>query len=257
MGQKGENLINVIICTLGTRIDDLKKNLISIQKQNCSTEVILVTQGNHELVGNMISDINVKIIHVKNYKKGLSLARNEALKYVTGDVLLFGDDDNWYKEDIFEYIESNLITNKIDVCCFKYFDHLKDIFPKQYMSSRVNNMSYFQLLRVSSIEIAINLRKVKKSDLHFDENFGLGTSNPSGEENLLLTYLKKQSYKISYLPEIISYHPAKLRLANESIYNEKYFKTKRKLFKKMYGQWVGEFINFAFYLKKNISKLFR
>lgn len=248
-------MFSVVICTLGQRINELKKNLYSIKSQDFPSQVIVVSQGNHDEVKNVIIEVDLDCVHVINKGKGLSVARNIAMEYVKGDYLLFADDDNWYKEGIFKLIENKV--KSCDVCCFQYFDIENNVAPKSYKHTRISSMSYLQLLKVSSIEIVINLRRVGKENILFNENFGLGTENKSGEENLLLTSLKRKGYKISYEPIIISYHPAKQKTSNIKIYNSSYFITKKHLFRAMYGRFWGDFVFGIFYFKKKVSSLLK
>lgn len=247
-------MISIIICTTGERIKELSRNISSIINQSYPVQLIIVSQDNHQKIEKVVQEVSIEIQHIKNYEKGLSVARNVAMKFVKGDILLFGDDDNWYVDNIFRDIETFMFENNYDICCFQYYDITNNISPKDYSKSKKNNLSYMKLLKVSSIEIVINLKNVDKEKIRFNESFGVGTENPSGEENILLTTLKKTGYKISYEPKVISYHLAKAKLNNTNVYNKSYFLVKHKLFKVLYGKILGSVIYFMFSFRKKMRR---
>ena len=78
---------------------------------------------------------------------------------------------------------------------FQIFDPESRQFYKNYRQDAVSNLDFRGILRISSIEFFINLDKVNKGNLRFDERFGLGAKYPSGEENILLADLLKRNIK--------------------------------------------------------------
>lgn len=249
-----ENLVNIVLCTTGSRIDELKKNLNSLLRQDSKIFLIIVSQGNHNAIEEILKDYPLDHLHIKDTGKGLSRGRNLAIQYLKKGILLFADDDNWYPDHSIDYVNNYLISNNSDIVCFNYYDIDNDLSPKKYPSKRINSLSYRMLLKVSSIEIAINLNQVRLSDIKFDETLGIGTSIPSGEENKLLTELKIKKYRIEYYPFVLSYHPYKLR--NTKKLDKVFFASKKQMFEKIYGQNKGKIVYYVFYIKKKIFSLF-
>ena len=133
-------MISIVLATLGNRIDEIKRLLDSLEKQtNNDFEVIIVSQDNHDLVENIIKEYKINYKHKKLNKKGLSLARNEGLNYVSGDIITFSDDDCWYPYDSFERIKNIFEKSKSSVCCFNIYDPLSNQYYKNY---KKNNKNY-------------------------------------------------------------------------------------------------------------------
>lgn len=245
-------MVNIILCTLGNRIDEIIRNLDSLTKQKIKLRVIIVTQDNHKIIENLIKLYNYEIVHICDNGKGLSRARNIAMQYVNDGFVLFADDDNWYGNNLIEEVIDIMSKQNIMIGCFKYYDPNLKCFPKNYKQKYIKSLSYLKLLKVSSIEIVINLNLVNKNDIIFNENFGVGTSTPSGEENLMLTNLKKKKYIISYFPIVLSYHPYKQY--NSNVFDESFFNEKKRLFKELYNPFIGYILFLSFKIKKGLFK---
>lgn len=203
-------MISLIVATLGERKEEFCRLLDSLNAQNCKNfEIIIVSQANHEVVEKLIRQYEFNYKHIKIGQRGLSLARNEGLKYIQGNIVTFSDDDCWYPFYAFEYIVSYFNFNNNPVTCFQIYDPLKKKYYKKYHNYEMSSMSRYKIINSSSIEIFINLNKVHKKYLSFDTRFGLGAKIPGGEEIILLKYLLDQNFKISYYPKIIVYHKAR------------------------------------------------
>ena len=250
-------MISIIIPTLGTREMELSRLLSSLIKQTYSDlEVIIVSQDNHHIVDKLIKNIPLSVQHVQLEKKGLSFARNQALAYVTGNILTYSDDDCWYLPNSFENVHQFFQEHQADVVTYQIFDPDVKEFYKEYPKSFQYQVRKRDLFRKSSIELFINLRSVRKKDLQFNEKFGLGARYPSGEENIFLYNLSRLKYQISYVPNIIVYHE---KPTIESRLSEQMFLSKGPLFKTIYNSPIGFvlltflFIKKAKYLKQPVS----
>lgn len=245
-------MLNFILCTNGIRTHEIKRSLDNLNNINDDFQVILVCQGNFDDIEKIIKNYKYKIIYIKDKGKGLSRARNIGLKYIEFGYIFFADDDNWYTIETLNHSLFYMQKYECDIGIFQYYDPDLQKYPKDYKNSYIKNLSYLRLLKVSSIEIVIDANKVSKKDILFDENFGVGTEIPSGEENILLTSLKRKNYVISYFPSILSFHPYKS--FNNTKIDKKYFKEKKNLFKRMYGNVLGTFLYLIFKLKKTLIK---
>ena len=139
-------------------------------------------------------------------EKGLAKSRNKALALTQADIVHIADDDLGYKENIEktiidafrQYPEADIITFQIETPEGEQFkDYSKEIF---WHTSR-------SIMRTCSVEIALRIQSVKKYNLQFDENFGLGAPFPTGEEIIFLTDAFKKGLKILYIPKPIVIHP--------------------------------------------------
>lgn len=230
-------MISMIVATLGERVDEINRLLKSLEEQkNNQFELIVVSQDNHESIENILKKYKLNYKHIRIERKGLSLARNVGLNYANGDIITFSDDDCWYPTYAFEEINTVFKNNESDILCFNIFDPISNQMYKSYKTEINNNLSEIDLCRISSIEIFIDLRKVRKVDMNFDERFGLGARFNSGEENILLSDLKTKRYSIKYIPKIIVYHQCK-KLKNKMNSEQAY--CKGAMFKRMYPNIKG------------------
>lgn len=242
-------MISLIVPTLGEREKEINRLIQSLNAQTYKDfEVIVVSQDNHEKVASLFSSGNFAFQHIKINRKGLSVARNEAIKKVKGDIITFSDDDCWYKEDSMKYIKEIFQINQSQIAVFQHYDpHMKK-YPKKYPQEAQKNIPKMRILNQSSIDIFINRRLVSHYIIGFDERFGVGSKYNSGEENIYLMDLHKRGYKIDYYPEIVSYHPNKFNGIKPLEF--KSVVSKAPLFKRLFGSASGIFIYIIFLAKK-------
>lgn len=229
-------MISLIIPTLGTRSVELNRLFESIKAQtNQNYELIIVSQDNHQTVADIILNHNLtsQSKHIKLNRKGISYSRNEGLKEVTGSVVTFSDDDCWYPADAFENVLTHFKKNE-EILCFQIYDpNANEYYKGNYEQSSKQIIKMKDLYRRSSIEIFLNLNQMKKNDLVFDERFGVGSTFPSGEENVFLTDLFKKGYRVSYIPQVVVYHRKKDYQTNKFTVRE--MEAKGALFKRIYN----------------------
>ncbi len=144
---------------------------------------------------------------------GLSLNRNFLLRKV-GEVSLglgiaiIADDDVMYNHHVFDRIRKAYVNNDADYITFMI--KTPDSEPREYKSySKINYQhTVFSLMKVSSIEITFNIKKVIDSGVIFDTRFGLGSGHiPKFEESIFLKDLKSKGLKGKFLREYIVTHP--------------------------------------------------
>lgn len=88
----------------------LRKCIESVLNQtHTELEVILVDDGSPDRCGEICDeyaakDSRVKVIHQQN--SGVSVARNESMNYVTGELVGFVDSDNYIDPEMYEYLLS-------------------------------------------------------------------------------------------------------------------------------------------------------
>lgn len=235
---------------MGTRIKELSRLFNSLQKQtNQDFEVIVASQENHEKVQECILSFqHLSITHIKLNKKGLSYARNKAIPYVNGEIITFSDDDCWYPENMVEKVQSYFLQNHADILTGKIFDPDKNEYYKNYPEIDQKNIKISNILRKSSIEIFINLQKVSKEVIKFDEQFGLGAKYGGGEEIILLMDLHKKGFKIDYLNTTLVFHRVKEK--QEFLLSDNIMEIKGALFRRNFNYLVAMLLGFAFYFKK-------
>lgn len=239
---------SLLLPTLGEKPKELRRLFDSLEMQEYKIfEIIIVSQSNFDLIDEIINEYNFQYKHIKIEKKGISIARNEGLKHISGDILHLTDDDCWFHKDSLKNVYNNIIEKNPDIITFKSYDPILNKYPKQFHEKEIMGLSKRFLLKQVSYDIYTNLNKVKVEDLKFDERFGVGQVYNSGEENIYLMDLYNKGYKnICYIPEIIAYHPIKNNLYLEGMS----FVAKAPLFKRLFGNIKGFPIFLLFAIKK-------
>jgi glycosyltransferase involved in cell wall biosynthesis len=149
--------------------------------------------------------INNNIYSLK--EKGLSKSRNRALEFCNSDIALISDDDVIYLENIEDIITKAFYKNpEADIITFQFLKDENTLYKKNYKEKKIWHNIY-SLARVSSVEIAFRMDKIKNKSIKFDENFGLGSIFTTGEEYVFLSDALKKGLKILYLPIPILIHP--------------------------------------------------
>lgn len=243
-----KNLISLVLCTLGQRREELKRLVDSLRLQTYQNfELVVVSQGNHELIRELLSESGLRFKHIETDRKGLSRARNIGLQSTKGDIITISDDDCWYPPYSMERVNHlfNHYRGKYSVICLQIYDPFINQYYKSYGKVQ-KSINIYEVGKCSSIEIFY--RAQKESPLvKFDERFGLGAKYPSSEENIFLADLLKRGYKILYLPDVIVYHRARANVVSK--FNKLRMVTAFKMFIRIFGFFKGSFLYYGFLLK--------
>lgn len=224
----------LILATYG-RTTELNAFLESITRQTFpinQIEVIIADQNDKidlkSLVDKFSNSININ--HLKISSKGLSNARNLALKVSSGEIIAFPDDDCEYYPNTLEQVNALFQNNP---SC--------EIFLGRIVDSNGSNIlrdwkkSPFQItknnfyLNQSSITIFS-----KRNNLSFDTSIGLGTFFGSSEDADYVFQALNKNLKILYNPDINVFHPETTKNIHKS---------------KSYGLGFGAFCKKNFSLK--------
>lgn len=208
---------SLIMATLG-RFDDVRIFLDSLLLQSyMDFELIIVDQNTEDTLNNIVKPYKSKfyIKHVRIKERGLSLARNVGIKYATGDIIAFPDDDCVYSEGILTFLNKFFLDNKnVDFVTFRLRDKdsLEDANLKWY--DKDTPITYKNIFRtVISPSIFVRVKNI--NDIYFDENLGVGRRFGSGEESDMILELIYRGYNGLYLNNFIIYHPNKKESLNK------------------------------------------
>ena len=144
----------------------------------------------------------------KNYtmysynEKGIAKSRNRLLEHSSGDIEVITDDDISFNADAISIIEKSYKENDADVIIF----NLK---KGEEIIGSDNKFTYnsLSIMSVCSCQITFKRESIKKNNIVFDENFGIGSTFVSGEENIFLNDCLKHNLKIIHIPIVINNHP--------------------------------------------------
>lgn len=192
-----------ILCTIN-RNDEIIKSINSILNQTYQNfEIIIIDQNEHK--NEQLENIDKRIIYKHVNFKGLSSARNEALKYATGDYCCIMDDDALYDSYNLEVANKLLMRNLYTVLSGIIVDRNTGVKWNKKMPDNELCITKNDVFFLASASLIINTEILKK--YMFDENLGAGRRWGCGEETDLLLRLYRDGYEMFYTPEIKIYHP--------------------------------------------------
>lgn len=200
-----------LILTSQDRCEDLDRFFKSLlaQKVDFDIELIFVNQGTYNPISKLQlpSFIYYKLIDV-GYSLPLSTARNIGLRYVTGSIVAFPDDDCWYEPLLLEKIRYYFSENiKIACLCTNVFDPLRHKSYGNRPTGLRQTVSFGNLFRLPiSVGIFCRVEAMDVVGRRFDELLGAGTTLGSGEETEFIARLLKAGFQIEYDGCIQVYH---------------------------------------------------
>ena len=175
---------------------------------------------------------------------GLSSSRNLAVSLCETDLAVICDDDLDFTNGLYEKLLSvhnsnsdTIITTKIRTPAGSGY--------KVY-SKHPHKHSKATLVKVSSVEISFKVAELKKVGLKFDENFGLGTDCPSGEENIFLFDALHAGLTARFIPEFTVIHQPE---SSNSVLTPDKMPFKKKLFERLFP-YTHLMVKSLFYLRK-------
>lgn len=142
--------------------------------------VLIINQTNKD---NKLSSKLPNVRVINSFEKGLSKSRNLALKNAKSKYVVIADDDLVYEKEFYKSILEAFEQNK-DAAIITFEAYDDNGFPMRKYPDQSQLHNFETISKVSSREIVINLEVLKKNDIKFNENFGLGSLFETGEEQL-------------------------------------------------------------------------
>lgn len=165
---------------LGERLPALLENISALnEKINENIRFLVVVQKWQTDQKDIVAPMSVQLCFLPSI--GLSKSRNAVIDNTKTSHVWFLDDDVQLTPDNIAAAENLLDSDKanfyrVNIGCTEWHDKTF----KQY--KKVKNVSRLNLLQVSSIEIIADLEFIKRNNIRFNENIGLGTSYQGAEE---------------------------------------------------------------------------
>ena len=181
----------------------------SLSKQTYQNfELIIIDQNENSKIADICSSYPMETKIIKSKVKGLSINRNIGLKYVSGDIVAFPDDDCEYENNTLENVILFFNNNhKYDFCTCSTKEKNSELSILSNKSGdtdiKLNNVMY------TGISFTIFVRAAIMSNFKFDEQLGVGAEFGSGEESDLLFFLLKNGRRGYYRSQFCIYHPFK------------------------------------------------
>lgn len=201
---------SLIMGTYGRR-DQVENFLTCLKNQTYKNfELIVVDQNEDDMVKSICDrfrkELDIKYIH--SNKKGISRARNLGLKYTTGDIVTFPDDDCEYPPDLLENVLSHFAKNpgidgvtgmtKVKTLLTQpmmVFDDAEGYISRRNIWGRCIEFTIF------------NKKEVASAISGFDELFGPGSVFGAAEGYDYILRALKSGFNFFYTPELLVYHP--------------------------------------------------
>jgi len=200
---------SLIIATLGREKElyNLFESLVNQLYKNF--EVIVVDQNEDSRVKKCVEKYRnlIEIKYLKSEVKGASYNRNKGLGLVSGDIVAFTDDDCIYDSLLLETVKSDFVNKNVDFLSYMIVDPLNGKLLSNYPLNeiKITTKNMFKCTMCASIFIKYK----EKSDLYFDEEFGVGSTYGSCEDSDLIFKIINYGHRGMFIPEKLIYHPSK------------------------------------------------
>ncbi|WP_396163861.1 glycosyltransferase family 2 protein [Flavobacterium sp.] len=228
--------IEILIATMNR--DDLGFLEVMFSKTDVTKyNILIINQTTTEKQLHTTSR-TIKVINV--LEKGLSKSRNLALRSATKKLVIFTDDDVVFEAN-FDTSLLKAFTDHPHFDGFRFPFQMKEgVVAKKYSSTFQSQLSAFDILNTSSVELVFKKEAIQSARLHFDENFGLGSPFYMGEEAIFVFDAKRKGLKMGFVPQILLTH-SQFTTTQKATVLERYFYQSAvfyRIFGKMYLFWV-------------------
>ena len=143
----------------------IKKTIESCLKQTLKEiEIIIINDGSSDTTGEICKAYALQyanIRYIETINQGLSMARNEGLKYVQGEYVCFLDADDWIEPFALQYCYVELNNNNLD---YIIFDSIQESEDGEYLSI---SKHCIEVDRIYSGEELVELY-CKKGNIHHE-----------------------------------------------------------------------------------------
>ena len=213
---------------------------------NLSSYSILIinqTKLNQDLVS---TTEGIRVINSREF--GLSKSRNLAIENAIGDILVVADDDIEYLPDFDKTILRAYKTyDQASLISFQFVDE-NDQLQKKYPKTEGYTISTKR--RLSSVEMTFKREDIIDKGIRMNENFGLGSTFPSAEEQLFKLSMLKAKLKVAFVAQPIVRHFGKTTGYNQAEPGYMRALTAQKFLS--YGYWTYIWlIKFVFFLYRH------
>lgn len=175
-------------------------------------EIIIVDQNEDNKIEPVVEEFanRLNISHNKVLFRGVSRARNYGVSLSHGDIVCFPDDDSEFSPNTIETAFSILETTQCDVLFGKSVDKTT---KKDSMLCYSREAAWLSLQRMENcfIEFTMFSRRHVFEAFQYDERMGPGILCGSEEGYDLVYRLLQSDVKIYYSPEVVFYHPQKVK----------------------------------------------
>lgn len=228
--------LQVLISTMDLKNANEHNNLIN--KMNLTkSKTLTINQCPSD---NIFFDVMTGFHKVKTYnEKGLSKSRNKAIENSNSEICLIADDDIYYEEDFEKKIIKAYKENpKADIIVF-FVDNKDRIGGKKRLKE--GKIGYLHSMKIQSVQMSFKRASISEKRIKFCEDFGAGSENYMGEENIFIFDCLRSGMNITSVPLKIG----TIMDTTSSWFNkidEKYLETRGAVFVRMSKCYYHVFI---------------
>jgi hypothetical protein len=227
-------------------ISTLNSNSIHeiLDRLNIGTDAVVINQCDKEsMITINFKENKIQCINTKD--RGISKSRNLGIKNITSDIVIISDDNIKYTKNYLEIIEKVYKENpSYDIIAFNIRRS-----DDRLIKKTKGRIGYLKSMRISSPQLTFKINVIENKKIYFDEEFGTGTNNYMGEENIFLYDCLKNNIRILSVDTCIG---EKLNIRKStwfSGFNKKYFNVKGACFFRM-SKLFCNFLIFQFAIRK-------
>ena len=179
----------------------------SVGEINCADELILVVQGLsdnlEQIVRAMFYELGITVSNKILIDRGFGIGRSRNISFqnssstyvwtIDDDVVLIRNAVANIKKSLEENIYPDLLCTMIEC------KESKRLY-KRYPKKKVKVLKPHDSLRISSIEMIINLNFIKGNRMRYSENIGVGTEWCAGEENFFVLNCMNNDARALFTP---------------------------------------------------------
>lgn len=162
-----------------------QKDLGIAERMNIRCDAVIANQADREEIVNKKNEFG-ELKMITTPTRGVGLNRNIGLMAATADVLLFGDDDMVYNDDVEQSVLSAFSElPEADVIVFG-MDILKNGVITEKRRNVIRKLHIWNAMRFGTCRIAVRRKAIVNNNITFSQCFGGGCEFSSGEDSLFL-----------------------------------------------------------------------
>ena len=203
----------------------LEKCISSILNQTYTDlEVLLIDDGSTDKTTSIADklaerDSRIRVFHIEN--KGVSNARNTALKNARGDYLSFIDGDDFIEPNLFEDAINAMNENGADAFMFEYFIDNDENSSKHYADSSCYGVINDEKAIQYSIDVQNRFLWSKVIKKELAKGILFNTDIILGEDTLFICEVLSNANKVVYSNKAYYHYMIRTGSATNSVFNRK------------------------------------
>lgn len=158
-------------------------------------EIIVVNDGSTDASEQIICKINnnkIKIINKEN--GGLASARNEGIKYATGDYIWFVDGDDYIERDSLKILSKYIEEKEYDIISFRYFKDYNEYKILQSDNIDIEDEKQYPLVNTSACT------KIFRREFYTNNRFSF-TNGKIYEDLSLIPFIMCKTESVKFIEE--------------------------------------------------------